>query len=242
MNKKILIPLVIIILSYIYFVIFMSFYKTNNTISTLNIKNETLTIDKIYNFVSENHIEEINLLKFDFKKLNDINNQSKLNLAFYHLNNKLDFKKGVGSKIIEEYLQKVFGPKISVNHEDIILLKSEDKVKYDKDNDIYIINKKIDNPYITIYDKLVSFDFVNNKYYLQQYKFYIKECGKKYNIYASYGDYMSDINVILEINNIDELETEINNNIELIKEQLYLYTYVFQKKDGDIILEKFYKD
>ena len=136
MNKKIIILFIILILISTYFTIFNTFYKTKSTTPLLNIKNETLTIDKVYNFISENNIEEINLLKFDFKKISDINNQSKLNLAFYHLNNNLDFKKGVSSKIIEEYLVKVFGSNINVNHEDIILIKTEEKVKYDKNNDI----------------------------------------------------------------------------------------------------------
>lgn len=242
MNKKIIILFIILILISTYFTIFNTFYKMKSTTPLLNIKNETLTIDKVYNFISENNIEEINLLKFDFKKISDINNQSKLNLAFYHLNNNLDFKKGVSSKIIEEYLVKVFGSNINVNHEDIILIKTEEKVKYDKNNDIYIIDKKIENPYISIYDKLVSFDFKNNKYYLKQYKFYIKETDSKIKIYSSYGDYYSNINHILEVESIEEVENKINENFDDIKEQLYIYNYVFQKKDGDIILEKFYKD
>ena len=56
------------------------------------------------------------------------------------------------------------------------------------------------------------------------------------------GDYYSNINHILEVESIEEVENKINENFDDIKEQLYIYNYVFQKKDGDIILEKFYKD
>ena len=52
MNKKIIILFIILILISTYFTIFNTFYKTKSTTPLLNIKNETLTIDKVYNRIT----------------------------------------------------------------------------------------------------------------------------------------------------------------------------------------------
>ena len=46
----------------------------------------------------------------------------------------------------------------------------------------------------------------------------------------------------MEIVDSENYEEEINKNIENIKNDIYTYTYVFKKEDGDIILEKYYKN
>ena len=77
-----------------------------------------------------------------------------------------------------------------------------------------------------------------NKYYLKQYKFYIKDN----NVYKSFGDYNNDIDVLIKLDNIENLEKDINQNLSKFEKNLYTYTYVFSKKNGDIILEKYYKN
>lgn len=239
MNRRVLIIFLILVLSFIYSAIFINYYKSiNNVNKSLNIKNDIMTIDKIYNFISETSLDKIEYLKFDFNDIKEINNQSKLNLAFYHLNKNLDFKKGVSSKLFEEYLTKVFGPNVTVKHETIKLTSNDNEIKYDNKNDIYISNKDIIEDEINVYNKLINFDYKNNKYYLEQYKFYINDN----NVFKSYGDYVSNVDILMTVKNTDNLENEINKNISKFEKDLYIYTYVFSKKNGNIILEKYYKN
>lgn len=239
MNKKNIIIVLVILLSFIYSVIFKNYYKSINTVNkSININNDIMTIDKIYNFVLDTNLEQIELLKMEFNNIKEISNQAKLNLAFHYLNKNLDFKKGVSSKLFDEYLVKVFGSNIHVKHETIKLINYDIKIIYDEKNDIYMSEKDVLEQDINIYNKLIDFEYKNNKYYLKQYKFYIKDN----NVYKSFGDYNNDIDVLIKLDNIENLEKDINQNLNKFEKNLYTYTYVFSKRNGDIILEKYYKN
>lgn len=240
MNKRILYVLLSIIsLILIYLSIFLNYYKSITDVNkNINISNDIMTIDKVYSFIIDNNLEQLEYLKFDFKNTKNISNQSLLNLAFYHLNETLDFKKGVSSKVFEDYLKNIFGSNIKISHETIKLINHEEEVKYDDKSDVYTSSKIIQKTNINIYNKLLSFDYKDNKYYLKQNKFYIKNN----NVFKSYGDYINNVDVLMKIVDSENYEEEINKNIENIKNDIYTYTYVFKKEDGDIILEKYYKN
>lgn len=247
-TKRIILSLLALLLIIMYVIIFNYYYMNNDKTSSKkriqqNIE-DVLTIDKVLSFIINNNVDNLDMVKVTFTNYNEISNNDLLKIAFYSNYNELDFNIGVSYTKINSYINIVLGDNINVRNEDIII-NDKLSVKYDDSNEVYIYEKNdlssIDIPNV-IYRHVIEFTSKNGNHILKINKLY----EKNNYVYSTYNDYTNEKNPLFSIpNNIkkDEYIKEyVENNYELLKPNLHIFSYTFIKEKSSLILKSYQID
>lgn len=252
-KKKIFVLLTIVVLAIIYSGLFYYYVKedeedSQNTKTITKTTTDTVTLDKITNFMDEYNINYLDAFNSTFKNSNDIINQIKLKYVYYAIKENANFSLGVSYTRFNSYLKSVFGKNIILKNEDILYDNTEKSIylKYDASNETYIYATASDNLgdiYYSRYNYIVSYKNSDGNYKLAVNKFFVK--GNK--VYPTYGDLINDINVLFEIPvELDDMDTYIKNyvnqNYSTLKSKLTKYTYIFTKENSSLILKELEKE
>lgn len=254
LKKKILIILAIAIFTILYIFLFRIYIKENNqdTDTSSNIKTvqtDTVTLDKVINFIDEYDINYLDAFGVTFTNSNNIINQVKLKYVYYAIKENADFTSGVSYTRFGNYLKAVFGSKITFKNEDILSNTEDQKIfiKYNIDNEAYLYSDLNDTDLGTIYysryNYIVSYKNSNGIYKLIVNKFFLKNDK----VYPSLGDLNNDINVLFTIpsntaNKDDYIKNYVDVNYSSLKSKMIKYTYTFVKQNSALILKKLEKE
>lgn len=205
--------------------------------------NDSITVDKVLNFINDYELNNLDFYNIQFNEAQKLTNQEKIMMSYLALEDEIDFSKGVSYTKLATYLRTVFGKTLTLENED--LMYKDDKIlRYDDETDTYtlISNKELEL-YLSKYNYIFDFKNVNSEYILTVNKFFEKE-GR---VYVSFGDLQNDMNMLFEIpkdeeNKITYIKNYVNSNYEDIIEDLSVYTYVFAKEDGSLVLKSYKKE
>ena len=205
--------------------------------------NDSTTVDKVLNFINDYELNNLDFYNIQFNEAQKLTNQEKIMISYLALEDEIDFSKGVSYTKLATYLRTVFGKTLTLENED--LMYKDDKIlRYDDETDTYtlIYNEELEL-YLSKYNYIFDFENVNSEYILTVNKFFEKE-GR---VYVSFGDLQNDMNMLFEIpkdeeNKITYIKNYVNSNYEEIIEDLSVYTYVFTKEDGSLVLKSYKKE
>lgn len=205
--------------------------------------NDSITVDKVLNFINDYELNNLDFYNIQFNEAQKLTNQEKIMMSYLALEDEIDFSKGVSYTKLATYLRTVFGKTLTLENED--LMYKDDKIlRYDDETDTYtlISNEELEL-YLSKYNYIFDFKNVNSEYILTVNKFFEKE-GR---VYVSFGDLQNDMNMLFEIpkdeeNKITYIKNYVNSNYEEIIEDLSVYTYVFAKEDGSLVLKSYKKE
>ena len=205
--------------------------------------NDSITVDKVLNFINDYELNNLDFYNIQFNEAQKLTNQEKIMMSYLALEDEIDFSKGVSYTKLATYLRTVFGKTLTLENED--LMYKDDKIlRYDDETDTYtlISNKELEL-YLSKYNYIFDFKNVNSEYILTVNKFFEKE-GR---VYVSFGDLQNDMNMLFEIpkdeeNKVTYIKNYVNSNYEDIIEDLSVYTYVFTKEDGSLVLKSYKKE
>jgi|GEM_PF-5359373 len=252
-KKKIIVFISTVICLTLYSLLFY-FYVGNK--DKVNLKNDvvtetttdTMTVDKIISFIDEYKINYLDTFNIFFSDSDEINNQIKLKFVYYSIKETANFSLGVSYTRFESYLKCVFGDNTSLKNEDLLYDNAEKSIylKYDATNETYIYNEENSNDlndmYYSRYNYIVSYKNNAGTYRLKVNKFFLKDNK----VYSSYGDLISDVNVLFEIpTNVDKkddyIKEYVNDNYDILKQKFVEYEYIFVKENSSLILKEFEK-
>lgn len=205
--------------------------------------NDSITVDKVLNFINDYELNNLDFYNIQFNEAQKLTNQEKIMMSYLAFEDEIDFSKGVSYTKLATYLRTVFGKTLTLENED--LMYKDDKIlRYDDETDTYtlISNKELEL-YLSKYNYIFDFKNVNSEYILTVNKFFEKE-GR---VYVSFGDLQNDMNMLFEIpkdeeNKVTYIKNYVNSNYEDIIEDLSVYTYVFTKEDGSLVLKSYKKE
>ena len=144
--KKILVLSLAIITSIVY-VLLLNYYlgKEKPTCSTEKKEekpSESITVDKILNFISDYELNNLDFANIQFNEVEKLTNQDKIVMSYLALEDEIDFSKGVSYTKLETYLRTVFGKRITLENENLIY-KENKILSYDDETETYtLINNK----------------------------------------------------------------------------------------------------
>lgn len=245
MNNKKIVAFIIMIFSVLYTGLFIYYIKDNEEKPNLNIKknivDNTMTVDKVLNFIKNNKIDYLDNINKSFTS-EDITNQNKLRYVYYSLRDEVDFNSGVSYTKFEAYIKNVFGSTTIIKTENIINNEKKVLLQYDETNEVYKYTNEM-NEYdlmYSYYNYVIDFKTENEKYILSVNKFFVIDNE----VYASIDDAKTRKNMlfIVDINNInDNIKKYVTINYEKVKHQIHEYKYTFEKEKGNLILKKYEK-
>jgi len=252
-KKKIIIFISTIVCLALYSLLFYFYVEDKDKV---NLKNDvvsetttdTMTVDKIINFIDEYNINYLDTFNIFFSTSDEINNQAKLKFVYYSIKETANFSLGVSYTRFDSYLKCVFGDNISFKNEDILYDNIEKSIylRYDATNETYIYasenSEDLGGIYYSRYNYIVSYKNNDGKYTLTVNKFFLKDNK----VYSSYGDLISDVNILFEIpaniEGTDEYIKEyVNDNYDILKQKFVEYKYIFIKENSSLILKEFEK-
>lgn len=254
MKKKKIIIFIFTILCISFYGLLFYFYIEDR--DKVNLKNDvvsetttdTITVDKIIDYIDEYNINYLDTFNIFFSNSDEINNQIKLRFVYYSIKDTANFSLGVSYTRFDSYLKCVFGDNISFKNEDILYDNAEKSIylKYNATNETYIYNeesnKNLGEMYYSRYNYIVSYKNNNGTYKLKVNKFFLKDNK----VYSSYGDLISNVNILFEIpSNIEDKDYYIKeyviDNYDTLKQKFVEYNYVFIKENSSLILKEFKK-
>ena len=245
--KKILVLILAIITSIVYVLLLNDYLgKEKPTFSTEKKEekpSESITVDKILNFISDYELNNLDFANIQFNEVEKLTNQDKIIMSYLALEDEIDFSKGVSYTKLETYLRTVFGKRITLENENLIY-KENKILSYDDETDTYtLINNKDLELYLSKYNYISEFKTIDSEYILTVNKFFERDNK----VYISFGDLQNDMNVLFEISEEEENKTTyiknyVNSKYEEILEDLSIYTYTFTKEDGSLILKSYKKE
>lgn len=236
MNKKVVLLLIFVLLN-VYIYLFSYFLKSLNEKPKNNLINHAsidIKITDIENFIDSNHLDYLDSINGYFNNSKDLSNDIKLKYSYLSLSNELDFAKGVSSKVIKNYINKIFGNNGEFINNDFKI--NNINVIYNKNNDIYLTNSVYSKDYI-IYKYKKKYKSNKDKASITYYKLFIKN----YKVYSTFGDMTNDINVLYELDKEDNLEKFLDNKINEESSKFSTYTYSFLKENGNLFLNRYKK-
>ncbi len=252
-KKKIIVFIFIIICVIVYSSLFYSYTEDRDKVTLKGdiiseTTTDTVTVDKIIAFMDEYNINYLDNFNVFFSNSDKISNQIKLKFVYYLLKENANFSLGVSYTRFDSYLKCVFGDTISFKNEDILYDNTEKSIylKYDDTNETYIYNDEkninLGEMYYSKYNYIVSYKNKDGKYKLTVNKFFLKDNK----VYSSYGDLISNVNILFEIpSNIEKtdqyIKEYVNNNYDQLKQKFVKYEYVFVKENSSLILKEFEK-
>ena len=144
--KKILVLILAIITSIVYVLLLNDYLgKEKPTFSTEKKEekpSESITVDKILNFISDYELINLDFANIQFNEVEKLTNQDKIIMSYLALEDEIDFSKGVSYTKLETYLRTVFGKRITLENENLIY-KENKILSYDDETDTYtLINNK----------------------------------------------------------------------------------------------------
>lgn len=254
MKKKKIIVLIFTTIFLCFYCLLFYFYVEDK--DKVNLKNDvvsettadTMTVDKVINFIDEYNINYLDTFNIFFSNSDEISNQIKLKFVYYSIRENANFSLGVSYTRFDSYMKCVFGDDISFKNEDILYENAEKSIylKYNVTNETYIYNdensKVLGDMYYSRYNYIVSYKNNNGKYKLIVNKFFLKDNK----VYSSYGDLISNVNILFEIpSNIEDkdnyIKEYVNENYDALKQKFVEYEYVFIKENSSLILKQFEK-
>lgn len=252
-KKKIMIFISTIICMITYGLLFYFYVENKDKVNFENdvvseTTTDTMTVDKIINFIDEYNINYLDTFNIFFSDSDEISNQIKLKFVYYSIKETANFSLGVSYTRFDSYLKCVFGDNMSFENEDILYDNAEKSIylRYDATNETYIYNeensKDLNEMYYSRYNYIVSYKNNDGKYKLKVNKFFLKDNK----VYSSYGDLVSNVNVLFEIpDNIEEkdnyIKEYVNDNYDILKQKFVEYEYIFIKENSSLILKEFEK-
>ncbi len=252
-KKKIIIFICTIICLTFYSILFYFYVEDRNKVSLNNdvvseTTTDTITVDKIINFIEEYNVDYLDTFNIFFSDSDEINNQTKLKFVYYSIKETANFSLGVSYTRFDSYLKCVFGDDISFKNEDILYDNAEKSIylKYDAANETYIYNEEnsedLGEMYYSRYNYIVSYKNNDGTYKLTVNKFFLKDNK----VYSSYGDLISDVNILFEIpanteDKDDYIKEYVNDNYDTLKQIFVEYKYIFVKENSSLILKEFEK-
>ena len=245
--KRILVLLLSITVAILYVLLLNDYLEYEKPVFSTEKKeekpNDSITVDKVLNFINDYELNNLYFYNIQFNEAQKLTNQEKIMMSYLALEDEIDFSKGVSYTKLATYLRTVFGKTLTLENED--LMYKDDKIlRYDDETDTYtlISNKELEL-YLSKYNYIFDFKNVNSEYILTVNKFFEKE-GR---VYVSFGDLQNDMNMLFEIpkdeeNKVTYIKNYVNSNYEDIIEDLSVYTYVFTKEDGSLVLKSYKKE
>jgi len=231
MNKKLKVWLIIIFISIICLTCIL-FLKTKQ------MENKDKITTDLLNWIEEKQLNIFDQYgtNIDFRKIDE---QKKLEYAYWHLKNNHNFTEGVSKNVFESLFLEVFGNN-EINHQNIKCFCGYDWLVYDEEKGIYHFSELHPGhggpsfAYGANYNKFVSLTIDNNKYRLTVSKLFISLLNE------TYSSYPLDEKYHLFKGNMEDTSEEVVNhfeeNYQEYSDKMIEYVYTFEYKDGKYIL------